>query len=44
MFEKIPTISICNLLGEDHSIQDLVAYDLKKFIRDYKDIKFPHRH
>ena len=44
MFEKIPTISICNLLGEDHSVQDLVAYDLKKFIRNYKDIKFPHRH
>ena len=44
MFEKIPTISICNLHGEDHSVQDLVAYDLKKFIRDYKNIKFPHRH
>lgn len=44
MTEKIPTISICNLLGEDYSIQDVIVYDLKQFIDHHKDIKFPHRH
>jgi AraC-like DNA-binding protein len=44
MPEKIPTISICNLLGKDHSIQDVIVYDLKDFINHHQDIKFPHRH
>lgn len=44
MPEKIPTISICNLLGEDYSIQDIIVYDLKHFIDHHQDIKFPHRH
>jgi AraC family transcriptional activator of pobA len=44
MPEKIPTISICNLLGEDYSVQDIVVYDLKHFINHHKNIKFPHRH
>ena len=44
MSEKIPTISICNLLGEDYSIQDIIVYDLKHFIDHHQDIKFPHRH
>ncbi|MDX2173840.1 MAG: AraC family transcriptional regulator [Bacteroidota bacterium] len=44
MSEKIPTISICNLLGEDYSIQDIMVYDLKEFINHHKGIKFPHRH
>jgi hypothetical protein len=44
MPEKIPTISICNLLGEDYSIQDIIVYDLKHFINHHQDIKFPHRH
>jgi AraC family transcriptional activator of pobA len=44
MPEKIPTISICNLLGEDYSIQDIIVYDLKQFIDQHQDIKFPHRH
>lgn len=44
MSEKIPTISICNLLGEDYSVQDIIVYDLKQFINHHKDIKFPHRH
>lgn len=44
MSEKIPTISICNLLGANYSVQDLVVYDLKQFLSQHKDIKFPHRH
>jgi len=44
MPEKIPTISICNLLGEDYSVQDIIVYDLKQFINHHQDIKFPHRH
>jgi AraC family transcriptional activator of pobA len=44
MSEKIPTISICNLLGEDYSIQDIIVYDLKHFMHHHQDIKFPHRH
>ncbi len=44
MTKKIPTISICNLLGEDYSVQDIIVYDLKHFINHHKDIKFPHRH
>jgi AraC family transcriptional regulator, transcriptional activator of pobA len=44
MSEKIPTISICNLLGEDYSIQDIIAYDLQQFISSHQNIKFPHRH
>lgn len=44
MPEKIPTISICNLLGEDYSIQDIIVYDLKHFINHHQDITFPHRH
>lgn len=42
--EKIPTISICNLLGEDYSLQDLIIHDLKQFIQSHKSIEFPHRH
>jgi AraC family transcriptional activator of pobA len=44
MSTNIPIISICNLLGEDYSIQDLIVYDLKDFIIKHRDIKFPHRH
>jgi AraC family transcriptional activator of pobA len=44
MSTNIPIISICNLLGEDYSIQDLIVYDLKDFIDKHRDIKFPHRH
>lgn len=44
MNEKIPTISICNLLNEDYSLQDVMVFELKQFIDQYQDIKFPHRH
>lgn len=44
MNQKIPTISICNLLGEDYSLQDIIVYDLQEFITNHPDIEFPHRH
>lgn len=44
MNQKIPTISICNLLGEDYSIQDIMVYDLQAFLNAHQDIVFPHRH
>jgi len=44
MTHKIPTISICSLLGHDCSAQDLMVYDLQDFMDSHKDIVFPHRH
>lgn len=44
MSQKIPTISICSLLGDDCSAQDLMVYELKHFMHAHKDIVFPHRH
>jgi AraC family transcriptional activator of pobA len=44
MQEKIPTISICNLLGKDYTVQDFLLYDLADFIQTHQNILFPHHH
>lgn len=44
MKEKIPTYGICNLVDEDHSLQNIQVYDLPDFISSHQDLVFPHRH
>lgn len=44
MKEKIPTYSICNLVDDDHSFQDILVYDLPDFISSHQHLVFPHRH
>ncbi len=44
MAKKIPTYSICNLLGADRCMTELVVIRLRDFIELQKDLVFPHRH
>ena len=41
---KIPTYSICNLLGANQCARDILVVDLKSFIASHQNIEFPHRH
>lgn len=42
--EKMPTYSICNLLGSDRCMAELVVANLREFLDNHRDIRFPHRH
>jgi AraC family transcriptional regulator, transcriptional activator of pobA len=42
--KKIPTYSICNLMGSDRCATELVVRRLSDYVRDLGDIQFPHRH
>lgn len=42
--KKIPTYSICNLLGADRCLTEIVVTRLQEFIDSHRDIQFPHRH
>lgn len=44
MKEKIPTYSICNLLGAKHCAENLFVSKLKDFRVEQKDLYFPHKH
>ena len=44
MSKKIPTYSICNLLGADRCMAEFVAVRLKDFVASHQGLYFPHRH
>ena len=44
MVDKIPSYSICNLLGANRCMSELVVTSLRDFIHTHQDIVFPHRH
>jgi AraC family transcriptional regulator, transcriptional activator of pobA len=42
--EKIPTYSICNLLGAKHCSADIYVSKISDFVVQHADLYFPHRH
>ncbi len=40
----MPTYSICNLLGADRCMTEIVVTRLRRFVEAHPDIQFPHRH
>ncbi|MCB0527491.1 MAG: helix-turn-helix domain-containing protein [Saprospiraceae bacterium] len=40
----MPTYSICNLLGADRCMTEIVVMRLRHFLDHHGDIRFPHRH
>lgn len=44
MSKKMPTYSICNLLGADRCMTEIVVTRLRNFVDSHGDIQFPHRH
>jgi AraC family transcriptional regulator, transcriptional activator of pobA len=44
MTKKIPTYSICNLLGADRCMASFVVTDIRSFVLSHQDLYFPHRH
>ena len=40
----MPTYSICNLLGADRCMTEIVVARLREFVHAHQDIHFPHRH
>jgi AraC family transcriptional regulator, transcriptional activator of pobA len=44
MAKKMPTYSICNLLGADRCMTEIVVTRLRDFVDTHRDIQFPHRH
>jgi AraC-like DNA-binding protein len=44
MLKKMPTYSICNLLGADRCMTEIVVTRLRPFVESHQDIQFPHRH
>lgn len=44
MVKKIPTYSICNLLGADRCAREITLYRIREFMAEHKSLEFPHRH
>jgi len=44
MAKNMPTYSICNLLGADRCMTEIVVTRLRDFVSSHPDILFPHRH
>jgi AraC-like DNA-binding protein len=44
MAKKIPTYSICNLLGADQCVAEFLVMRISDFTRAHPDLLFPHRH
>ena len=44
MLKKMPTYSICNLLGTDRCMAEISVARLGSFVQSHADIRFPHRH
>jgi len=42
--KRIPTYSICNLLGADQCFTEFVVTRISDFVRAHPDLYFPHRH
>ena len=42
--KKMPTYSICNLLGADRCMTEIVVTRLRDFVDTHPVIQFPHRH
>ncbi|TNE59657.1 MAG: AraC family transcriptional regulator, partial [Bacteroidetes bacterium] len=42
--KKIPTVSICNLLGSDQCVTEFLVTKIEKFTAANPNIRFPHRH
>lgn len=40
----MPTYSICNLLGADRCMAEIVVMRVRDFVNAHPDIQFPHRH
>lgn len=40
----MPTYSICNLIGADRCMTEIVVTRLRDFVETHRDIQFPHRH
>jgi AraC-like DNA-binding protein len=44
MTKKIPTYSICNLLGSDQCVAEFLVTRISDFRKAHPDLQFPHRH
>ncbi|MBK8556709.1 MAG: helix-turn-helix domain-containing protein [Lewinellaceae bacterium] len=44
MSKKIPTYSICNLMGTDQCVAEFNVLRLSEYREMHPDLKFPHRH
>ncbi len=44
MAKKMPTYSICNLLGSGRCMNEIMVTRLRDFVDTHRDIHFPHRH
>jgi len=44
MSKKIPTYSICNLLGADQCVAEFLVMRISDFMKSHPDLIFPHRH
>jgi AraC family transcriptional regulator, transcriptional activator of pobA len=44
MTKKIPTYSICNLLGADRCMTEFLVMPIRTFMDTHGDLYFPHRH
>ncbi len=44
MEKKMPTFSICNLLGSDRCMTEVFVIRLRKFVDKHPGMQFPHRH
>ncbi len=44
MVKRIPTYSICNLLGADQCFTEFIVTRISDFLRTHPDLYFPHRH
>lgn len=44
MSKKIPTYSICNLIGADQCVAEFQIMRLREYTAQTPDIEFPHRH
>lgn len=44
MSKKIPTYSICNLLGADQCVAEFTITRISDYLKQHPDLIFPHRH
>lgn len=44
MPEQIPTVGMCNLMGDDFTLNDILIYHLSDFLKTHPNMVFPHRH
>jgi AraC family transcriptional regulator, transcriptional activator of pobA len=42
--KKIPTYSICHLMGNDRCATEIIVQRISDYVNDLGDIQFPHRH